>query len=224
MLLKMVVQSVLGFLLLGLLLFPAAGTVAWPGAWAFLLLFSAGGLATGLWLRRTDPGLLAERMASPLRADQRPWDRAVMAAILLACAAWLVTVGLDRRFGWSHAPFWTQALGAALITASFGGFALVLSVNSFAAITVRVQGERGQTVISTGPYAVVRHPMYAFALFLMTGVPLLLGSLWGLAGLVLFLPLLAARAAGEEAVLMAGLPGYAAYAAKVRFRLLPGLW
>ena len=90
---RMVVQSVLGVLLLGLLLFPAAGTVAWPGAWAVLMLFSAGGLAIGLWLRRTNPGLLAERMASPLRADQRPWDRAVMAAILLVWAAWLVGMG-----------------------------------------------------------------------------------------------------------------------------------
>ena len=224
MLLKIVVQSALGFLLLALLLFPAAGTVAWPGAWVFLALVSAGSLAIGLWLRKADPGLLAERMASPLGAEQRPWDRAVMAALLLAFAAWLVAAGLDRRFGWSHAPFWTQALGAALIIASFGGIASVLSVNSFAAITVRVQGERGQTVISTGPYAVVRHPMYAFALLLGIGVPLLLGSLWGLAGLAVFLPLLAARAVGEEAVLMAGLPGYAAYVARVRFRLLPGLW
>jgi protein-S-isoprenylcysteine O-methyltransferase Ste14 len=89
---------------------------------------------------------------------------------------------------------------------------------------VRLQKERGQTVISTGPYAVVRHPMYAYAVLLMIGAPLLLGSLWGLMGLVLFIPLLAARTLGEEVMLMEGLPGYREYAAKVRFRLLPGVW
>ena len=107
---------------------------------------------------------------------------------------------------------------------AFWGWALVRRANTFASVTVRVQPERRQTVISTGPYAVVRHPMYAEALLFMIGTPLLLGSLWGLAGLALFLPLIAARAIGEEAVLMEGLPGYREYAARVRSRLLPGLW
>jgi protein-S-isoprenylcysteine O-methyltransferase Ste14 len=224
MLVKIAVQSLLGCLLLGLLLFLPAGTLAWPQAWAFLVLFNGCGLAIGLWLRRIDPGLLVERMRSPLAADQRPRDRAIMAAISLVSAAWLVFMGIDERLGWSDAPLWVQAIGAALIAAAFCGFASVLRANSFAAITVRVQGERGQTVISTGPYAVVRHPMYAWALLLMIGVPLLLGSFWGLAGLALFFPLLVARTLGEEVVLMASLPGYRSYAAKVRFRLLPGLW
>jgi protein-S-isoprenylcysteine O-methyltransferase Ste14 len=224
MLLKMAVRSLLGFLVLGLLLFLPAGTLAWPEAWVFLVLLNGCGLAMGLWLRRRDPGLLAERMKSPLHADQRPRDRAVMATMLLASVAWLVAMGADRRFGWSHVPFWVQALGAALVVVAFWGCASVLRANSFAAATVRVQGERGQTVVSTGPYAVVRHPMYAYALLLMAGAPLLLGSLWGLAGLVVFLPLLAARALGEEAVLAEGLPGYRDYASRVRSRLLPGIW
>lgn len=130
MLLKMVVQSVLGFLLFGLLLFLPAETLAWPQAWAFLVLSGGGGLITGLWLLRVDPGLLAERMKSPLGADQQPRDRAIMAVTLLAFAAWLVAMGLDERFGWSHAPLWTQALGAALIAMAFYGFASVLRVNS----------------------------------------------------------------------------------------------
>ena len=99
-----------------------------------------------------------------------------------------------------------------------------LKANSFASATLRVQEERGQTVISTGPYAVVRHPMYAYTLLLFIGIPLLLGSLWGLLGVALFLPLLIARVIGEEAMLMDGLPGYREYAAKVRFRLLPRVW
>ena len=100
----------------------------------------------------------------------------------------------------------------------------VLKANSFAAVTIGVQKERGQTVASSGPYAVVRHPMYAFLLPLMVGTPLLLGSLWGLVGVLLMLPLLAARALGEETVLLDGLAGYREYAAKVRFRLVPGVW
>jgi protein-S-isoprenylcysteine O-methyltransferase Ste14 len=100
----------------------------------------------------------------------------------------------------------------------------VLRANSFAATTIRLQAERGQTVITTGPYAVMRHPMYGYAILFMIGVPLLLGSLWGLAGLALFLPLLAARTLGEERLLRTGLAGYEDYMKKVRFRLVPGIW
>lgn len=221
---RMIARSLAGILLLGLLLFLPAGTLAWPQAWAFLALVNGCGLATGLWLHRRDPGLLVERMRSPLDDGQRPRDRAVIAAMLLALAAWLVTMGLDERFGWSRTPSWAQALGVVGILAAFLGFALVLRANSFAAVTVRVQEERGQTVVSTGPYAVVRHPMYAYALLLFAGTPLLLGSLWGFGGLAVLAPLLAARAVGEEALLMEGLPGYRDYADRVRFRLLPGIW
>jgi protein-S-isoprenylcysteine O-methyltransferase Ste14 len=111
-----------------------------------------------------------------------------------------------------------------MILVAFIGWVGVLATNSFAATQVRLQPERGQRVISTGPYGVVRHPMYAYSLLLMIGAPLLLGSLWGLLGLILFVPLLAARLLGEEAMLMEGLPGYRDYAAKVRFRLVPGVW
>ena len=100
----------------------------------------------------------------------------------------------------------------------------VLRANSFATTTIRLQAERGQTVVTTGPYAVVRHPLYASTLLFLIGAPLLLGSFWGLAGLVLFLPLLAIRALGEETLLLQGLPGYADYARRVKFRLAPGLW
>ena len=129
-----------------------------------------------------------------------------------------------RRFGWSHTPLWAQMLGAGLIVAAFWGWFRVLRANSFATTTIQLQRERGQTVVTTGPYAVVRHPMYAYDILLLLGAPLLLGSLWGLAALVVFVPLLAARALGEEALLLARLPGYADYARKVRFRLAPGIW
>ena len=223
--LKAVVQNLAFTVLLGVLLFLPAGTLAWPQGWIFLVLFVACSQATGLWLLKTDPALLAERMKSPFSADQRPRDRTIIMVMMVFLCAWLVFMPLDaRRFGWSHTPLWAQVIGAVLIVAAFWGWVGVLRANSFASVKVRVQQERGQTVISTGPYAVVRHPMYGYVLLLLVGTPLLLGSLWGLLGVVVVMPLLAARALGEEEVLMDGLPGYRDYAAKVRFRLVPGIW
>jgi len=221
----MAVRSVTGLAFSALLLFLPAGTLDWPQGWAFLILFYLGSEATGLWLLRRDPALLVERMRSPLARSQRPRDRAIMLAILACFLGWFVLMALDaRRFGWSHTPLWAQGLGAALMVASFVGWFLVLRANRFAATTIRVQAERGQTVITNGPYAVVRHPLYASSLVFMLGAPLLLGSLWGLAGMVVFVPLIAARALGEEALLRRDLSGYADYARKVRFRLIPWVW
>ena len=222
---RAVVQNLVFNVVFVLLLFVPAGSLAWPQGWVFLVLFDGCSLAIGYWLLRTDPALLAERMKSPFDANQKPRDRAVMGVLLLCFGVWLVFMALDaRRFRWSDTPLWAQAIGAALIVVAFWAWSRVLRVNSFASTRVRLQPERGQTVISTGPYAIVRHPMYADALFLMIGAPLLLGSLWGLLGVLPVLPLLALRIRGEEAVLMDGLPGYRAYAAKVRFRLVPGVW
>jgi protein-S-isoprenylcysteine O-methyltransferase Ste14 len=222
---KVVFQTLTLNVVLCLLLFLPAGTLAWPQAWIFLAIFNVCSQATGVWLLKTDPALLAERMKSPLSADQRPRDRVVILGINVFFIVWLVFMGLDaRRFGWSHTPAWAQVIGALLIVGAFYGWVGVLRANSFASVTVRVQRERGQTVISTGPYAVVRHPMYAYVVLLLIGTPLLLGSLWGLLGLFVAMPLVAVRALGEEDLLMDGLPGYREYAAKVRFRLLPGVW
>ena len=208
-----------------LLLFLPAGTLAWPQAWIFLVVFNACSQAIGVWLLRTDPELLKARMQSPVSEDQKPRDRAIMGGMFLFFALWLVFMALDsQRFGWSRVPLWGQTIGVLLILAAFWGWVGVLRANSYASTTVRVQAERGQTVISTGPYAHVRHPMYSWSLALMVGMPLLLGSFWGLLGLFIAIPLLAARALGEEAVLFEGLPGYPDYAAKVRWRLVPWLW
>jgi protein-S-isoprenylcysteine O-methyltransferase Ste14 len=111
-----------------------------------------------------------------------------------------------------------------LVTWSFWGWITVLRANSFATATIEVQKERGQSVIRTGPYARVRHPMYAYCIPFAIATTLMLGSLWGLAGLIPFFMLLGARTLGEEAVLKEGLAGYRDYAARVRCRLLPGVW
>jgi protein-S-isoprenylcysteine O-methyltransferase Ste14 len=209
----------------GLILFTSAGTFHWPQAWVFLALCVGGGLAIGAWLKRTNPELLAERTKSPLDYQERPRDRLISIGIMSGMSAWLVLMGLDvHRFRWSETPYWLQVAGAVLIVGAFAGWANVMRENSFAAAEVRVQEERGQTVISTGPYAIVRHPMYAYAILLIVGTAFLLGSLWGLLGLLVLMPLLGLRAMGEEAVLKNGLPGYREYTKQVRHRLVPGIW
>jgi protein-S-isoprenylcysteine O-methyltransferase Ste14 len=220
-----VVRSLTWFVLLGLTLFGSAGTLAWPQAWVFLALFILCSAAMGLWLKRTDPELLAERMKSPLSGDQSLRDRVVIMVIMVWFVVRLIVMGLDVRFGWSGGvPVWAEMLGAVLIIAAIWGWARVLQANRFASVQVRVQSERGQSVASSGPYAVVRHPMYSFALLLMMGAPLLLSAWWGLAASLVALPLLAARTLGEEAVLLTGLTGYREYTKKVRVRLLPWIW
>ena len=220
-----IVRSLSWFVLLGLLVFGSAGTLAWPQAWVFLALFISCSIALGLWLKQADPELLAERMKSPLSAEQSLRERVVIVMLLVWFAVWLVIMGLDVRFGWSAGvPVWAEVLGAVLIVVAFWGWVRVLQANRFASVQVRVQSERGQTVASNGPYAIVRHPMYSFALLLMIGTPLLLGAWWGLVGSLVAVLLLAARTLGEEAVLLKGLPGYREYTKKVRFRLLPWIW
>jgi len=225
MLVRMIVHTCVFAGVLAVLLFLPAGTVEWPQGWIFIALFVGCSEATGVWLLETDPDLLAARMKSPLSSDQKPGDRAVMAALFVVMAGWVVFMPLDaQRLRWSHTPVWAQALGALLILVAFIGWASVLKANRFASTQIRVQKERDQKVISSGPYAIVRHPMYAYVLPWMIGTPLLLGSLWGLLGIVLVLPLLAARTLGEENLLFEDLPGYREYAQKVRYRLFPGLW
>ena len=220
-----VVQTLSINLIVVLLLFGGAGTFAWPEAWIFIAIFNIGTQGTGFWLAKHDPALLAERKKTPMDRGQGPRDRIGMCVVFFAMASWIVFMALDaRRFAWSHAPVWLQAFGAALMVIAFYAWIAVLRANSFASARVRLQPERGQTVASTGPYAFVRHPMYAFTLLFLLGMPLLLGSLWGIPGAVVFLGLLVARTRGEEAMLMDGLSGYREYAAKVRYRLVPGVW
>jgi len=223
--LKLITQNLLTVVVIGLLLFVPAGTLVWPQAWTFLALFFFCGHAIGYWLLKTNPGFLAERLKSPLRGNHTPRDQMVTALLYLALCVWVVCMALDaRRFAWSSVPSWAEAIGGVLIVGTFYVWSRILRENSFAVTSVRLQPERGQAVITTGPYAIVRHPMYAAAAGCFIGMPLLLGSLWGLLGIVAFMPLLALRALSEEAIMMDGLDGYREYAATVRFRLMPGLW
>jgi protein-S-isoprenylcysteine O-methyltransferase Ste14 len=176
---KVVIQIVI-FVAFGLLLFIAAGTVQWPAAWVLMAETGAGGIALGLWLSRHDPSLLAERLSVHYQA---PWDKALVAALIVSSIGAFVLMGFDAvRFHWSEVPLSVRVLGAFLILLSIYFNYLVFRENTFAAPAVRIQTERGHRVVSTGPYAYVRHPMYTGVVFFYIGVPLLLGSWYGLAG------------------------------------------
>jgi protein-S-isoprenylcysteine O-methyltransferase Ste14 len=209
----------------GLLLFVPAGTVRWPAAWEFLGIFLAGTLVITAMLARRDPALLAERMKPLLQRGQPLWDKLLLGALAIAFVAWLPLMAIDaRRFVWSHVPAWLQALGAAGVTAMFAMCYFVFRENAFLAPVVKLDADRGHRVIATGPYATVRHPMYAAALLFFVSAPLLLGSWWGLVGAVPLAGLLVARTSLEDRFLRRSLAGYAEYAARVRYRLVPGLW
>jgi protein-S-isoprenylcysteine O-methyltransferase Ste14 len=221
---KLLLQLVVWMIIMGAMLFVPAGTLRWGGAWVFLCTFAVLSLAGGLWLAKFDPALLAERMRLAPQRDQPAADKKFMAAFACTLLLWFVLMGLDRRFQSSNMPPVLQGLGFALVLFSTGWIMWVLRENSFAAPVVKVQRERGHHVISTGPYALVRHPMYSGATLYFLGTALLLGSWFGVAISPLFTVLFAIRALIEERTLIAGLEGYADYAARVRYRLLPGIW
>jgi protein-S-isoprenylcysteine O-methyltransferase Ste14 len=221
---KLLLQTLIWIVAMGALLFVPAGTLHRPQAWLYLGALAITGICSGLWLARTDPGLLAERMHPMMQSDQPPADKKFIVAFGFAALGWLVAIGLDQRIHGTRVSFALQALGLTLLALSFGIIVWVMRENSFAAPVVKLQPDRGQRVVSTGPYAFVRHPMYSGTLLFFIGTPLLLGSWWGLALAPLFAVLFAIRSGIEERTLMAGLPGYGDYAACVRYRLVPGLW
>jgi protein-S-isoprenylcysteine O-methyltransferase Ste14 len=222
---RLIQKSLTGLAIMLVLLFVPAGTLAWPAGWVFLIEFSIASILITRWLQRHNPALLEERMKPLIQREQKPWDRRLMTAFLLLWCAWFVVMSLDAvRSAWSAVPLWLQVLGASAIAVGMYITFLTMRANTFAAPVVKIQAARGHRVISEGPYAVVRHPMYGGALLLIAGIPLLLGSWWGLAMALVIMLLLAVRAVMEERTLMAELPGYADYAARVRYRMIPMVW
>jgi protein-S-isoprenylcysteine O-methyltransferase Ste14 len=221
---KLLLQNLIWIAVMGALLFVPAGTLYWPAAWVFLGTVAILGLAGGLWLARTDPELLAERMRPMMQHNQPAADKKFMLVFGFSALLWFIAIGFDKRMHASVVPVTLQALGFAMLVFSSGFIMWVMRANSFAAPVVKLQTERGHHVVSTGPYAWVRHPMYSGAVLFFVGAPLLLGSWWGVAMSPLFAVLFAIRIGIEESALIAGLPGYADYSAQVRYRLVPGLW
>jgi protein-S-isoprenylcysteine O-methyltransferase Ste14 len=213
------------FVVFALALFLAAGTVIWPAGWIYLVLFLGFTIALSRWLFKHNPGLLTERMTGIGKPDQPTWDRVFFVVMELFFLAWLVLMPLDAvRFHWSKMPGWLQAVGTNLLLCSFYLFFLTFRENPYLSPAVRVQKERGQTVISTGPYRYVRHPMYAAVIPFIIGTTLLLGSWYGLLLGLFLVVLIAFRALQEERVLRAELLGYDSYMARVKYRFIPHVW
>lgn len=222
---RYLVFTTLWFVMLAGILFAAGGDLRWPEAWVFAAEYIVCSGAVVVWLGRHDPALLRERFAAPVHRDQSLWDRIFILTLIPVFVGWLVLMGLDgRRFGWSHVPVALEVVGALALAASMFFTWLVFRANSFAVPQARLQAQRAQSVIDTGPYAYVRHPMYSGGIFFFVGLALLLGSWLGLIAVPLFIVAIGARAVGEERMLRRGLDGYDVYASRVRWRLVPGVW
>jgi protein-S-isoprenylcysteine O-methyltransferase Ste14 len=207
---------------MALLLLVPAGTVRYWQAWLYLSIFSGAAALTTKFLMQKDPALLERRMRGGPSAEKLPTQKFIMLCTSLGFIALLVVPALDYRFGWSMVPLSGVLVGDALVALGFYLIFLVYKENTFTSATIEVAAD--QTVISTGPYAIVRHPMYASASLYLAGTPLALGSYWGFVPLLGMLPFLIWRLLDEERFLALNLPGYTEYQKKVRRRLVPRIW
>jgi len=199
--------------------FLPAGTWDYWEAWAYLLILLIPMSFVLLYLLRNSPQLLERRMR--MREKEAEQSRIVAISILYYLLVFMLP-GLDKRFGWSETPVALVVAAQAIVLLSYGLVFLVFRENSYASRVVEV--EEQQTVIDSGPYAVVRHPMYVGVILMFVFSPLALGSYWAMLPALLIVPLLMARIRNEEVVLLRDLPGYEAYTQRVKYRLLPGVW
>jgi len=215
-------SSLFGTLIMAVLLFLPAGTTHYWQAWVFLSVFvSASGAVTG-YLAMHDPKLLERRMRAGPAAEKERSQKYIIFLAMLGFIGLLVIPAFDQRFGWSRPPAWVCLIGDALVPIGFLFVFFVVKINTYAASTIQLAED--QKVISTGPYAFVRHPMYAGSLPILIGTPLALGSWWGLSALIVFVPALIWRLVDEESFLRKNLAGYTEYTDKVRYRLVPHVW
>ena len=212
-------KLVCGVLLSFLLLFAPAGTWNYPGGWLFIGLLFLPMLILGLTLYLKAPELLKKRLNAKETQKDQVWVVALSGVLFIAA---FLAAGFDFRFGWTRVPGWLVWIAAIVQLGSYGLYAEVLRENAYLSRTVEVQ--EGQTVIDTGLYGIVRHPMYTSTILMSLAIPLVLGSWISFAPMLLYPVIIIRRIHGEEAVLEEGLPGYREYQQKVRWRLLPYIW
>ncbi len=220
---RTVSQIIVVFMIFASALFIPAGTIAWLAGWVFLGSFFGFSIFLFSWLNRNNPDLLKERMRLDA-SDQKGWDKILFPILQIILIAWLVFMGFDTRFHWSRLPVWLQGIGLLILLCSFYLLFLTFRENSFLSPVVRIQEDRGQRVISSGPYHYLRHPMYCAILFFILGASLLLGSSYGVLVGCLGVMILARRAILEEATLLKELSGYTDYTAQVKYRFIPFIW
>jgi len=209
-------------LVMAALIFIPAGTLAYWQAWIFLGVYFAASLAITVYLMIKDPELLARRMSGGPAAEKEKTQKIIMVFASLGFIGLIVFSALDHRLAWSHMQPSVALAGDVLVALGWVAIFFVFKENTFTSATIEVAA--GQRVISSGPYALVRHPMYAGALVMLLGIPIALGSWWGLLVIASMMPALLWRLLDEEEFLTRNLPGYADYQSKVRYRLIPLLW
>ena len=214
-------SGVVFLLFLGIIIFLPAGDIRWAKGWVMIVVFVALTIPSTVYIWRVNPEIFAARRR--IQPGTKGWDRVLLMVLLPTMLAIYPVAALDDgRFHWSRVPLWLVVVGYVLLTTSWCLFMWVESVNKFAEPGVRVHAE--QKVINTGPYAIVRHPMYMGVPSFSVGTALALGSYWALVPAALLLPILVGRTAMEDRTLRAELAGYKQYASRVRYRLLPGVW
>lgn len=220
--LRLILITALTLLFLGAILFVPAGTLDWPEAWLFIALFLIYSALTGHWLRKNNPKLLKERTS--LKSSNYGWDKLIVLSLTIFMLAQFIAAGIDYRFGWSEVPLALKAVGFVGVAFCLCMNFLVMRENTFLSRIVEVQKERNQKVISTGPYSIVRHPMYAGFVVLFACAPLALGSLYALIPGMFCGAALIVRTYLEDKMLQKELRGYKEYTKKVRYKLLPWVW
>lgn len=221
--LKVIMQSLFSLVVMSLLLLLPIRSLYWPAAWFFIIECGISGLMLSIWLYKYDPHLFKERSRSPLQSGQKNIDKTIMIIIYIAFLIWFPLIAIDANYiHWGYVPFTLQFIGAISVAVCMWICFLVFKVNTFAITGIRVQ--KNQQVISTGPYSVVRHPMYSGLILFFIGTPLLLGSWLGVLWGILLTILMAIRAIYEEKLLATKLKGYRSYQKKIHYRLIPYIW
>jgi protein-S-isoprenylcysteine O-methyltransferase Ste14 len=219
---RVVKSGMRGIIVFAVLIFVPAGTLYYWQGWALFITFTVASAALTVYMALYDRKLLERRLHAGPRAETQTAQKIIIVLVMAGSIAFLVFPVLDHRFGWSPVPSSVSIVGDVLIALGYLFIFFVVRENSYAASTIQVA--EGQRVISTGPYALMRHPMYAGALLLILGLPLALDSWYGLLGILGFVPVLIWRLLDEESFLTRNLPGYAEYKGQVRWRLIPGLF
>lgn len=213
------VKFTCGLMLVGLLIFLPAGTLAYPYGWLLMGLLFGPMLIAGFVMLAKAPGFLKKRLDAK---EKQAAQKGVIAFSGLMFVAGFVVAGLDFRFGWSNMPTWVVTTASALFLAAYALYAEVMRENAYLSRTIKV--EEGQTVVDTGLYGIVRHPMYAVTILLFLMIPLVLGSWYALIVFVFYPAIIIIRLKNEEDLLIRELPGYAAYKQKVKYRIIPFIW
>jgi len=225
-----VIRAVIGFMLylffVPALLFISAGTVKWPMAWVYVVLLLASTIGSRLIVLKRNPDTLRERARFTASEGTKSWDRILVAIVgLFGPMATMIVAGLDHRFGWATIiPEIGQYLAVLVIAGGYGLAVWAMVVNRYFSSVARIQQDRGQVVVTTGPYRIVRHPSYAGALPASLALPIMLDAVWALVPALVMVVALIIRTRLEDRMLREELEGYQSYAEETPYRLIPGLW